>query len=368
MAILLVVSALAIAASLCAMSAWRAHARLRDRHEYIDALHSREEFVLEAMRECMEASRVSSEAVIERLSEAIRRREPEIDAVLAFAPRGEELAAFYAQGPRVEHFDQMRLRRDAEVFLPARAALAGHRAAGSGGVIIPTDRYALAVPMQDRGGLHAVIYCSSTNSFGIGQEDTIVRTIEHAASPFALAMERESDRADATFDGLTGLLTPRAFRERLRSDVARLHMRASGVLSLWFIDTDHFKAVNDTYGHAAGDRVLQKMASLLRAHAVADLDAVARNGGDEFCAIVYDVQKTVAIERAQALCDAVRRADFDVPLRLSASIGVATLPFDAHDASELLEVADAAMYHSKRSGRDRVSFAVNGTSFSVYRG
>ncbi|MBV8636913.1 MAG: GGDEF domain-containing protein [Candidatus Eremiobacteraeota bacterium] len=367
MAILLVVSTFAIVTSLCAMSSWRAHARLRDRHEYIDSLHSREEFVLEAMRECMEASRVSSDAVIERLSEAIRRREPEIDAVLAFAPRGEELAAFYAQGPRVEHFQQLRLRRDMESFLPARAALAGHRATGSAGVIIPTDRYALAVPMQDRGGLHAVIYCSSTNSFGIAQEDTIVRTIEHAASPFALAVEREGDRADATFDGLTGLLTPRAFRERLRSDVARLHLRSSGVLSLWFIDTDHFKSVNDTYGHAAGDRVLQQMAALLRAHVVADVDIGARNGGDEFCAIVYDVQKTIAIERAQALCDAVRRADFSIPLQLTASIGVASLPFDAHDASELLEVADAAMYHSKRSGRDRVSFAVNGTGFSVYR-
>jgi len=367
MPVLLVVSALAILASLCAMSAWRAQANLRDRHDYIDALHEREEFVLEAMRECMEASRVSSEAVIERLSEAIRRREPEIDAILAFAPYGEELSAFYARGPRVEHFENVRLRRDVDTYLPSRAALAGHRAVGSSGIIIPTDRYALAVPMQDRGGLHAVIYCSSTNSFGISQEDTIVRTIEHAASPYALAVERESDRADATYDGLTGLLTPRAFRERLRNDVERLHLRSSTVLSLWFIDTDHFKDVNDSYGHAAGDLVLQRMASLLRSSAVAEVDVVVRNGGDEFCAIVRDVQKTVAIERAQALCDAVRRTDFGVPLRITASIGVASLPFDAHDASELLEVADAAMYHSKRSGRDRVSFAVNGTSFSVYR-
>jgi diguanylate cyclase (GGDEF)-like protein len=367
MPVLLVVSALAIVASVCALSAWRAHANLRDRHTYIDALHSREEFVLEAMRECMEASRISSEAVMERLTEAIRRREPEIDAVLAFAPLGEELITFYARGPRAEHFEHLRLRRDAEASLPARAAAARHRAAGRDGVIIPTDRYALAVPMQDRGGLHAVIYCSSTNSFGVAQEDTIVRTIEHAASPFALAIERENDRADATYDGLTGLLTPRAFRERLRNDVARLHLRASGVLSLWFIDTDRFKDVNDSYGHAAGDRVLQRMASLLRAHAVVDVDVVARNGGDEFCAILYDVQKTIAIERAQTLCDAVRQADFGVPLRVTASIGVASLPFDANDASELLEVADAAMYHSKRSGRDRVSFAVNGTSFCVYR-
>jgi diguanylate cyclase (GGDEF)-like protein len=364
---LLAVSVLAIVASLCAFSAWRAQAHLRERHRYIDTLHSREEFVLEAMREFIEASRSSSEAVIVRLAETIRRREPDIDTVLAFAPRGEELSVFYSDGPRVEHFSGLRVRRDTDAYLPARAAAAGHRACGSSGIVIPTDRYALAVPMQDRSGLHAVIYLSSTNAYGIVEEDTIVRTIEHAASPFALAVEREGDRADATYDGLTGLLTPRAFRDRLRNDVARMHLRPSSMLTLWFIDTDHFKSVNDTYGHAAGDRVLQAMASLLRAHAITGVDVVARNGGDEFCALIYDVPKTLAIERAQAVCDAVRAYDFGIPLRVTASIGVASLPFDARDASELLEVADAAMYHAKRLGRDRVAFAVNAASFAVYR-
>lgn len=367
MALLLILSILVIVASLSALAAWRAQARLQDRHAYIDALHSREEFVLEAVHDFMEASRVSSDAVIARLSETIRRREPELDAVLAFMPRGEELAVFYADGPRVEHFGAMRLRRDTDISLPARAAAAGHRAVGSDGIVIPTDRYGLAVPLQDRGGLHAVIYCSSANAFGVAEEETIVRTIEHAASPFALAVAREGDRADATYDGLTGLLTPRAFRDRLRADVARLQLRPRSVATLWFVDTDHFKTVNDTYGHGAGDRVLQEMASILRAHTVADVDVVARNGGDEFCALIFEAQKTVAIERAQTVCEAVREHDFGIAQRITASIGVASLPFDARDANELLEVADAAMYHSKRSGRDRVSFAVNATSFSVYR-
>jgi diguanylate cyclase (GGDEF)-like protein len=79
------------------------------------------------------------------------------------------------------------------------------------------------------------------------------------------------------------------------------------------------------------------------------------------------MQKTIAIERAQALCDAVRAHDFGIPLRITASIGVASFPYDARDSSELLEIADAAMYHSKRTGRDRVSFSVNGTAFSTFR-
>ena len=367
MSVLPIVSLFAIAASASALAARRAERRLRERHASIDALHSREQFVLETMRELMEASRISSASVLARLSHAIRRREPGIDAVLAFVPRGDELAVCYAEGPRADHFTSMRVRRDSEISLPARAAAAGHRAVGSGGIVIPTDRYAVAVPMKDDGGVHAVLYCSSSSAFELYEEDAVVRTIEHAASPFALALEREGDRADATYDGLTGLLTPRAFRERLRDNVARSQLRASSILTLWFIDTDHFKSVNDTYGHAAGDRVLQGMSSLLRAHTVADVDVVARNGGDEFCALIYGPQKTVAIERAQALCDAVRAFDFGIPISITASIGVASLPFDAREASELLEVADAAMYHSKRSGRDRVSFAVGTGAFAIYR-
>jgi diguanylate cyclase len=146
--------------------------------------------------------------------------------------------------------------------------------------------------------------------------------------------------------------------------IARLSRNAS--LGLWFIDTDHFKRVNDTFGHAAGDIVLQRMAGLLREHMVPQLDLPARNGGDEFCAIVRNVHKVSAIERGHRFCAAVRESNFGVDVPITASIGVAAYPYDAAGASELLEVADAAMYHSKRAGRDRVSFSVDGSSFAVF--
>jgi diguanylate cyclase (GGDEF)-like protein len=329
--------------------------------------HESEAFGLQAVRTLIDASRHSSRAVMERLYEMIRRSDPAVDAFLAFAPAGDELACVHAAGERVDHYAGVRLRRDATELLPARAAASGHRASGDG-VMIPTDRRALAVPMCDENGLHAVVYVSSADGRALAAEDAVVRAVEFAASPYALAMEREADRADATYDGLTGLLTPRAFRARLTSELARIRLSsAPKVLTLWFIDTDHFKAVNDTHGHGAGDAVLQAMAELIRAAAVPDIDVTGRNGGDEFCALIHDAQKTVAIERAQALCDAVRRHDFGIPAQITASIGVATFPYDAQGSSELLEVADAAMYHSKRSGRDRVSFAVNGTTFSTFR-
>jgi diguanylate cyclase (GGDEF)-like protein len=315
----------------------------------------------------MEASRIGSGEVIRRLILAIRAREPHFDTVMVFEPQGEELVCIHADGVRAQFFVRMRLRRDVRQFLPARAALDGHRAAGSDGVVVPTDRRGVAVPMRDRLGLRAVVYVSSPVSERIPGEEAIVSAIEHAACAYGLALDWQADRSDATYDGLTGLLTPRAFRERLRDEVARLRLRHAPMLTLWFVDTDHFKNVNDTYGHAAGDAVLQTMARLLRASTVSEVDAVGRNGGDEFCAIIHDAQKTVAIERAQEFCDAVRTTNFGVSLPITASIGVASFPYDAADANELLEVADAAMYHSKRTGRDRVSFAVNGAQFSIYR-
>jgi diguanylate cyclase (GGDEF)-like protein len=362
--------AIAVAIITCAILvavALRAHAQSREQRANMHAVREREEFVLGALRVLLDASRRSSDAVIEALAQTIRRRDPAIDAVLAFTPSGEELECVFVDGARGEHYSGVRLRRDTGDYLPSRAALAGHRAAGCDGVLIPTDRFALAVPMADATGLRAVIYASSCSVEGLDGEETIVRTIEHAASPYAIALEREVAQADATYDGLTGLLTPRAFRNQLRDEIARARFGSAAVLTLWFIDTDRFKTVNDTFGHAAGDTVLQAMAELLRAHGVPELDIAGRNGGDEFCALIHDAQKTVAIERAQAFCDAVRRHDFGIAMGITASVGVATFPHDARDANELLEVADAAMYYSKRTGRDRVSFAVNGATFAVYR-
>lgn len=327
---------------------------------------AREDFVLDATRAVLDASRRSSGAVIAALARALYTGDPAIDAVLAFAPSDEELLCVFAEGPRAEHYAHARMRRDVDV-LPARAARTGHRASGAGGAVIPTDRCALAVPLLDNGTLRAVIYASSCTSAAFDGEDALVRAIEHAAAPYAIALEREAARADATYDGLTGLLTPRAFRTVLREEMTRARLRGGTPLTLWFIDTDRFKAVNDGFGHAAGDAALQSMAALLRAHVVPDVDVAARNGGDEFCALIRDAQKTHAIERAQEFCDAVRRAAFGVPVPITASIGVASFPYDAADANALLEAADAAMYHSKRLGRDRVSFAVDGAEFAVFR-
>lgn len=344
------------------------HRRVRALENRCRVAQERESHVLEGARVLTAACRESRTAVLAALDSLLRLLEPALDAVMVFEPAGEELACVYAAGARVEHFGAMRVRRDHGASLPARAALCGHRIELTGKVspLIPTDRAALAIPMMiGASGLTAVVYAASARE-PIASADALVRAVAQAAAPYALAVEREADRAQAVYDALTGLHTPRAFRTALQREIATARLTGTASIALWFVDTDHFKRVNDTLGHAAGDAVLQQMARLLQAHAPSPADLAARNGGDEFCAILRNTGKVAAIERARRFCDAVRAAGFGAGVRITASVGVAAYPYDASEAAELLELADAAMYHSKRCGRDRVSFAVDRSSFAVY--
>jgi diguanylate cyclase (GGDEF)-like protein len=322
----------------------------------------------DAMRALLDATRTSSEAVLGVLDRNVRSLNDGVDTTMVFAASAGELRCVYASGARAEHFRRCSLRRDDLRQLPAQAAHAGCRAAAShvARAILPTDRVALAVPMLDARGLLAVTYVSSSDPRALIRTDAIALAVDCAAMPYALALEREADRADATYDGLTGVLTPRAFRRYLHEELAKAPAAGAPATSLWFVDTDRFKSVNDRFGHPAGDAVLQAMAALLEASLVPELDAAARNGGDEFCALIRGAGKSAAVERARAFCEAVRSHDFGIPIRVTASVGVATYPFDAATSSELLEVADAAMYHSKREGRDRVSFAVERGRYTVF--
>jgi diguanylate cyclase (GGDEF)-like protein len=126
-----------------------------------------------------------------------------------------------------------------------------------------------------------------------------------------------------------------------------------------------YKQWNDNYGHASGDALLRELAVLLRASTTDPADLVARNGGDEFCVVFADTEKSRAIERAERLRASIAEADFrglHAPVssggevRISASIGVACFPIDAQSPEALLEKADEAMYHSKKIGRNGVFF------------
>ncbi len=369
MPFLVLILSLIVPFAALAWAAWRAHARLRDNSRLHRVACDEASAELASFHACVESSRESSRAVLRQLERTLRSIDPALDALAAFMPDGNELRCSFASGVRAEHFATARVSREARHHLVAHAAAIRHRAALSGSLrpFIPTDRRALAIPLCDGNDVRGVLYASSSSDMALAQNERVARIMLDAGLAYTLACEREADRADATYDALTGLLTPRAFRDRLHAELAPRAQATRIVASLWFVDTDHFKRVNDEFGHAMGDAVLQGMADVLRAHTFADVDIAGRNGGDEFCALVRESQKTVAIERAHALCVAIRERDFGVPFRVTASIGVATFPHDAGSSSALLEAADGAMYFSKRQGRDRVSYAVDAATYAVYR-
>lgn len=309
------------------------------------------------------AARRSSDDVLFVLDRAVRRVEPAIDATLLFDVSGAELRRRWGHGVRTRHL--VCPPKTAQETLPSRCALVASplESRRSTDFVLPGDRRAIAVPLIAGDAVWAVWYAGCSSRVRLGGMQEIASLVSCGGEAHLLARERERDRDVATFDALTGVLTPRAFRSVLHDRIASA---GEQVLSLWFVDTDNFKQINDERGHAAGDAVLQRMATLLRASAVPGVDVVGRKGGDEFCMLLQEARKMRAIERAEFFRQEVRGAVFGFPFAVTASVGVASFPFDAGDAATLLETADAAMYHAKRCGRDRVAYAAGGAGFALY--
>lgn len=167
--------------------------------------------------------------------------------------------------------------------------------------------------------------------------------------------ERNTLTYRATHDSLTGLLNRCCVQERLEN----LHRAAEaqrGAYSLLLLDLDHFKIVNDRFGHATGDQVLAQVGRRI-AHKVRELDTVGRWGGEEFLCLLPQVNRSLAEEIAERI-----RAGLEIEpveyqgrrIRITSSIGVATYPDDGLHPDALLAKADAALYEAKRSGRNRI--------------
>jgi diguanylate cyclase (GGDEF)-like protein len=161
----------------------------------------------------------------------------------------------------------------------------------------------------------------------------------------------------AVADGLTGLHNHRYFQEQLEKEYSRSR-RFNLSLSLIMMDIDHFKDLNDTYGHQQGDVVLKGMAGVLR-RCVRDIDLIARYGGEEFVAILPETPKKNAVIVAERMREMIENMEFegrDEPLKMTASFGVSGYPDDnIKTRLDLIARADEAMYQAKRGGRNRVA-------------
>jgi diguanylate cyclase (GGDEF)-like protein len=362
----IVAAASGIVAALACAGWIRAHARLRFERLEARLARERQAAFIEAVRRIGAAAASSVDAVRKELDRAIRGIAPAVDSVLIFDEEAGQLACVWSAGSRVDCFRGTRIARGGGNTLPALALASGHRAslgAGSPRGFHPADAFAVAIPLPRSGAPASVVYVAAPHAVDRASAEALVALADHAAFAYGLAHERESDHRRAEYDALTGLLAPRALRERLARLVEGARLAPLRRLALLFVDSDHFKAWNDAYGHASGDALLRALAAELRA-AAGPGDVAARNGGDEFCLVLADVEKSRAIERAEELRRAIDTLDVarlrppgtDAGIRISASIGVAAYPGDAATPNALLERADAAMYHSKHGGRNAVSY------------
>lgn len=159
----------------------------------------------------------------------------------------------------------------------------------------------------------------------------------------------------ATHDPLTGLPNRRAFEQALE-DAVHASRRAADHGALCFIDLDHFKAVNDSCGHAAGDELLRTVAELVRQRVRAQ-DLICRIGGDEFALLLRGCSPEDALRIAEDLCKAVEALAFEwegITFHIGASVGLARIDDHTRSPSDVLKAADIACYEAKRGGRGQV--------------
>jgi diguanylate cyclase (GGDEF)-like protein/PAS domain S-box-containing protein len=158
-------------------------------------------------------------------------------------------------------------------------------------------------------------------------------------------------------DFLTGLVNRRYFLELAEMELARCQRYGSS-LSMLMLDIDFFKAVNDTYGHKAGDQVLKKLASVCK-DILREVDVIGRLGGEEFAIFLPETSGQRALEVAERTCQALRNTKVRlekpaIELQFTVSIGVATMSTAQETVDDLVQKADAALYQAKNAGRNQV--------------
>jgi diguanylate cyclase (GGDEF)-like protein len=259
-------------------------------------------------------------------------------------------------------------------FLEAHGPLGeGYRYEGVGAIILGATAAAPEASLQVRDfcvaplrlgkHVHGVLAVAGQDSaFTPGDADLVASTAEQVS----LALERYRFLAvvqrQASIDDLTGLYNHRFLIDSLGQQVA-LAERLGASLAILMLDIDHFKALNDTHGHHAGDLALTTFARTVVSN-VRRADLAARYGGEEFVVLMPNTSAAEAFVVAEKIRAAVAATEVELPgrgaVRLTVSVGVAAYPEDTDTATELFGLADGALYEAKRMGRDRTCMTSRG--------
>ncbi len=210
----------------------------------------------------------------------------------------------------------------------------------------------VGVPIQQDDELLGVVWLEDHQRRKFNEDD--VRILNILSYQLSLAWQRailyDKVKELSIRDGLTDLYNHRHFQEILEAQISEV-----GELVLILLDIDHFKKINDTYGHQAGDKVLKFLGRL-----ISQIGIAARYGGEEFAVIMPRCSLKKAMDRAVRMKDQLLKSEVlcdHAKIKFTVSIGIAHYPNDAKTRVELIEKADRALYHAKEQGRDRIIIA-----------
>jgi diguanylate cyclase (GGDEF)-like protein len=274
---------------------------------------------------------------------------PDIDA--RFGPTNSELGLAATAGAPLVRTD-----RRAQNPRPSVAA------PGEGWRVEP--RSVIALPLrtfdQQLVGMLAV-WSPEKAHFGDDVVALLVAIAPYAAQQLQHANRYGALKEDAARDALTGIYNRGAFDAHLARECVR-YERLRRPFSVVLLDVDHFKKINDTFGHEGGDEVLRALGQALRS-SLRTSDFAARYGGEEFVILLPETELRAAAElgeRLRARIEALEVPSAAGVIRVRASVGVASCPASAARPEDLLQTADAAMYRAKQAGRNRVEMARRG--------
>ena len=281
--------------------------------------------------------------------------------VWVFTPTREELYPALARGITRSSLGRVKVgegvvgfaaERAINVVLPARDG--GPRPTHSE----PLSPVSIAMPLYSEERIVAVLVAyrdEATRRFTNEDTETLTFLAEQAGVAIENALLHEEAQRLSLTDGLTGIYNRRYFQMNFRGVLAT-SVRFDRKFSVLMVDLDHFKQINDTYGHNRGDAILIEFSKRVSA-ALREVDTFARYGGEEFVCLLSETDMQGAVTAAEKILDAIRSEPFggpgETPVRLTVSVGIASFPGHGETFTTLIDAADRGLYRAKAEGRDR---------------